>query len=158
MKEVTVNNQVNQVNQTVTASSEIRGHAINFGTVAKSEWPAKTIGRQFVNHRSGKLILSIHEQVLLESIHPSQFLAIEKLRCRIDRLGFDLCPEHSEGIVVLKRDPPRVDPGVTRRAGWLVPVIGDPFFQSQFENLWVREVNFRDIRRRRWWWIVKDAF
>ena len=62
-----------------------------------------------MHHRPGKLILPVREQIAFEPIDPGQRLPVEQLGGRIDRLVLDAGPKGSEGIVVLKRNAPRID-------------------------------------------------
>lgn len=130
VEEVTADDQVDHVAQAIIPSSELCGQLVYVSTVAKGKWSAQSVGRQLMHHRSGELILSVGQQIPLEPIYPSQRLPIEEFRSRIDRLVTDLSSKCSESVVVLKRDAPRVDLGVTRNAGRLVPMICDPFFES----------------------------
>ena len=75
-----------------------------------------------------ELILSIRQQITLQPIHPRQRLPIKQFRGRIDRLVLNLRSVEAEGIVILKGDPPRIDPRMTRSTGGIVAVIGDSFF------------------------------
>ena len=46
---------------------------------------------------------------------------------------------------------------MTGSTGWLAAVIHDAFFQGHLEDFRIRQVDFRNIRRRRWWWILEDT-
>ena len=78
VEEVTADDQLDQVAQVVIPLSELCGQAVNVRPVTKRKWSAQGVGRQLVHHRPGKLILSVREQISLETIHPSQRLPIKE--------------------------------------------------------------------------------
>ena len=73
-----LNDQLNQVAEAIFVASQLGGQVVYVSVVTKGQWPAERIRRELVHHRSGKLILSIHQQVSLEPIDSSQRLSIEQ--------------------------------------------------------------------------------
>ena len=47
---------------------------------------------------------------------------------------------------------------MTRYAGSLVPMICNPLFEGHFQDLGIRQVDFRNIGRWWWRWILEDTF
>ena len=79
VKHVACDNQLYQITKTVPLFSKVFRQLVNVHTVAKRERSAKSVSRHFMHHRSGELVLSVRQQVLLQTIHASQRPSVEQL-------------------------------------------------------------------------------